>query len=242
MQVRSEAHHDLETIANLIKTNKAEELRKLLDEARLTEESPWFYRASSEIIKNATRDAMLAGHEEIVKLLMDAGISPDAGAYIEDGENRRWHTFMHYAVKSGKLSMVKLLVENGAKIYTHEPDNRHENEGIRTAIIEGHKDIVDYLLECGAEPNALCKGDIVGVFDKGITFLARAALDGNLPIVESLVKHGASVPLALRLAYKEMYVDQYKEYLSAIRYVDNEEKSICYNKKQMKLEMLMLAL
>ncbi|WP_419420736.1 ankyrin repeat domain-containing protein [Legionella sp. D16C41] len=207
-------------IYNLSKNNKITELKELLaqQQTRLGGHYFWDYHTDSHLIEGAARDAILAGHEDIVKLLFDAGLSPDAYAYIDDN-NRGLAPLIHFAAQSGRLSTVKLMVEYGAKIYLTKRDNRdgwNDNYGLRTAVKEGHVDIVDYLLDCGADANGLCGGGTMGELYGGTTFLARAADDGNIHIFESLIRHGAKVPSTLNLAYEKIYVHGYREYISAI--------------------------
>lgn len=97
---------------------------------------------------------------------------------------------------------------------------------LRTAVIEGNADRVDDLLKNGANPNGLCRyqyGDprfpfmtaeiLLHSVDLwgGTTFLAKAAENGNIRIIESLIKYGADIPKTLFLAYEKMYEHGYKK-------------------------------
>lgn len=99
-------------------------------------------------------------------------------------------------------------------------------EQLRTAVIAGDADRVDDLLKNGANPNGVCRylypdrrflfltADIMrNSMDLwgGTTFLAKAAEDENIRIVESLIKYGADIPTTLSLAYEKMYVHGYKK-------------------------------
>ncbi len=218
--------NELEKIASLVKENNLIELKNAL--VSVKKEHWWNYHSDKNTIECAARDAILAGHEEAVKLLLEAGLSADAHAYADDREHNV-ETLLHFAIKSGQFSMVKLLVENGAKIYLGKYEDRdhwNNNFGLRTAVIENQTDIVDYLLKCGAEANGLCGGGTLGELHGGTTFLAKAAENGNTRMVELLVKHGASVTNTLDLAYEKMYVHGYKEYQPTLAYKYSEEQRI----------------
>jgi ankyrin repeat protein len=221
MQTIKKTEQGIENIGNLARNNRLDELKELLvqHEAELGDPRWWSHGKNKSLMECAARDAILAGHEDVVELLFKAGLPINIHAYTDD-TNLNKEPLIHFAVKSGKLSMVKLLVEYGVKIYftPHDcSDRRNDNYGLRTAVKEGHEAIVDYLLECGADANGLCDKERCVELYGGITFLARAAEDGNTHIVESLIKHGADIPSTLNLAYKKKIVYGYKECVSAIQ-------------------------
>ncbi len=209
----------LESIAVSAKNNQLAELKELLkqQETRLSGHRRWRYDTDNRLVECAARDAILAGNEEVVRLLLDAGLSPNDWAYEED--NKKYLPLIHFAAISGRLNLVKLLVEYGVKIYFTQDEKRELhfrerwekcNIGLKTAILAGHADIVDYLLDGGAEAN--------DSYNDAMTLLARAAADDNTQIVESLIKHGAEVPLAINSAYKKLGANGHIEaYTSIVR-------------------------
>ncbi|MEJ7643922.1 MAG: ankyrin repeat domain-containing protein [Chryseolinea sp.] len=58
-------------------------------------------------------------------------------------------SLLHLAVKSGHVSMIKLLTEKGASIDIQDESG---NTALHYAAANGKKDAVKYLLEKGADP------------------------------------------------------------------------------------------
>ena len=119
--------------------------------------------------------ATVAGHSEIVKLLLEKGAyTYQAGKY--------GRTSLHRAVNEGHLEIVKLLLEKGA-----DPNQADKILGwtpLDRAVNEGHLEIVKLLLEKGADPNQADK-------ILGLTPLYLAANEGHLEIVRLLQSYGA---------------------------------------------------
>ena len=163
------------------------------------------------------------GKVEAVRLFLAEKMS--AGTMVETEDKGYW-PLIHFAATSGNLDIVKLLVENHAEI---EPRNeyyhRGDNSAIKAAVISGHVDIVDYLLGKGATASCLCYGGTLGELHGGTTLLARAAQDGNVGIVKSLLKHGADIENSLALAH-EKFKHSYNPYVRAIDDSFNERRSL----------------
>jgi len=79
----------------------------------------------------------------------------------------------------GLISIVKKLVNNGARIDTKSKDGAHAAEA---AALEGHLEVLKYLIQ--EEPQVV---DLKGF--KGRTPLIRAARNGHLNIVKFLLSH-----------------------------------------------------
>ncbi len=89
-------------------------------------------------------------------------------------------TLLMLAAERGNLGMVKLLEEHGANVNDENPET-----ALGLACSLGHSEIVEYLLEKGADPN---------IPDRNRTPpLMPACRNGHTEIVRSLLKYGAEV-------------------------------------------------
>lgn len=121
--------------------------------------------------------AVNAGNIDIIKLLLEAGASPDG---------RGLCCPLLDAVESKNMSIIKLLIEAGANVNLQ---NESEDTPLLLSIKRGDLDIVKYLVKKGATINTECH------YGSGIGFtpLMAAAKFGNIEIVKFLVQSGASV-------------------------------------------------
>lgn len=97
------------------------------------------------------------------------------------------------AVERGLVSLTKQLIERGANVNARLPG---EDTALITACENGHREIVDLLLQLGADVNK--KSTISDDGDAGETPLMISSEDGNLDLVELLLKHGADVAATTR--------------------------------------------
>lgn len=91
---------------------------------------------------------------------------------------------------SGKLEIIKFLIENGAKVDGY----KGEGDPIRVASEYGYTDVVDYLIKHGANVNAggiSTEGKNVG--KKSESALRRAIPRGNFAIIKLLIDNGADL-------------------------------------------------
>lgn len=136
-----------------------------------------------------------------------------------DVQNARGRTPLYEAAKRGRLEVVKLLVEKGAKIDAHDAVSGFVP--LHIASEQKHADVVKYLLDKGAPVDTRNKSEqtplwqaawqpwhrddeIAAVLiehganvnardDKGFTPLHMAALTGHLPVVRLLLSKRAQV-------------------------------------------------
>ena len=90
------------------------------------------------------------GHDSVVSLLIAKGMN------VNDTENRYVVSPLHVASEENRLSTVKLLVESGADVNATEANGYGS---LARAGWRGHWDVVSYLLDHGAECQAV---DVVG--------------------------------------------------------------------------------
>ncbi|MBR4489071.1 ankyrin repeat domain-containing protein [bacterium] len=147
---------------------------------------------------------------DIVKLFIDAGMSPDTtltvGKYqipvifhaINSGDDMTFQVLIHSkanlqasvegvsvlakAAEKGTPEMISLIVKSGADIDTRGYQGMTP---LMTAIENGNNGAAWLFIQSGADVNA---GD-----DYGFTPLMRAVGKGNIDIVRELIKKGADV-------------------------------------------------
>lgn len=98
---------------------------------------------------------------------------------------------IHGAAKSGDLSAVQSALRRGADV--NEPD-RHGRPPVVIAAWHGHAQLVEHLLESGADVNAACHGGTGALSgESGTTALMMAAWTGRDDVVGVLLRFGADV-------------------------------------------------
>ena len=167
----------------------------------------------SEWQGSALNGAASHGHVELVKLLLDNGADPDscpgkngylrplhcamldpewvtaqattqllldAGADINSLTNVACQTPLFFAVEAGSTQLCQFLLEKGANI--HSQDVRQQT-CLHVASQTGNRDVVEALLQYGADINALQSGRNV---------LYCAAREGHQGVVDVLLNFGAT--------------------------------------------------
>ncbi len=168
---------------------------------------------SLTLTKQSLVMAITDGHLEEVRELLDR---KSMIVHHLDNYDDVWGTPLHYAVKNGRIEIVKMLVEKyGADInaqYEYEykrtnAPNTFDYTPLHLAIANGRKDIVTYLLNKGADPN------IATSFRMGRTPLHLASRLRQKEMVTQLISAGADVnaigydkktPLHLAIAVNRM--------------------------------------
>ncbi len=97
--------------------------------------------------------------------------------------NTNGNTPLRFAVRSGNLAEVKILLKKGADV--NAKDETYFMTPLHYATVYGHKEIVELLIEKGADVNAKDENDF--------TPLHYATVYGHKEIVELLIEKGADV-------------------------------------------------
>ena len=159
------------------KSGNVEELKEIYQKSKLLD-------IANDVINAQDQEGMSALHSSIVKRNIEAAefiIQVGANvntAYIGKDEYEG-ETPLIFASFYGLISIVKKLVNNGAKVDAKRKSGFHAAEA---AAQEGHLDILKFLIE--EEPQVVDLKD-----SDGRTPLIAAARNGNLKIVIYLLSH-----------------------------------------------------
>jgi len=137
-------------------------------------------------------EASRNGDAPMVELLLGAGADPKRAH--PEGE-----TPLLSAARAGSVPVVKLLLARGVDV--NHAEQFQQTTALMWAAAEGHLDVVDQLLEAGANPNL--KGHVTSLTERhnadhptgGFTALMFAARNGNDAMVRKLVARGANINL-----------------------------------------------
>ena len=179
-----------EALKTALEAGDARQIQHLLEaQPNLTEQ------LSSEHVLNA----LYFGRGELARVLVEAGVKLNVFA----------------AAAAGEFTRVKALVSSGGDVNAFAPDGF---TALQLAAFFGHERVGAYLLEHGADVNAVSKGvlrttpllaalaspnpafalrlleagaDVHARGDAGLTSLHSAAQGGHIEIVEALLEHGA---------------------------------------------------
>ncbi len=122
--------------------------------------------------------AAAGDHPEIVRVLLDAGVEPDARE--RDCHPNRDETGLMYAARLGnRLEVARLLLDAGA-----DPDlkNRYGATAFDLAVSRGHRQVADLLRQAGARDGGYVQSE-----------LHAAVMGGDLAAIRSAVERGAAV-------------------------------------------------
>lgn len=168
-------------------------------------------------LKRAVRD----GDETMVRRLVKGGV-------LVNPKSRQWFggTILHDAIASGKVSIVKLLLQAKADVNATTQDNRTCLHVAARTGYSGNTEIVKELLKSGADVNIQTK-------DKR-TALHFATWRGNKDIVQQLVDNGANVNLLDEDMWSPLYWAAKLNYLEIAKIlVGNGACLNCVNSMEM---------
>jgi hypothetical protein len=103
----------------------------------------------------------------------------------EEGDYDEGDSLLHTAVLVGDISIFKYLCEQG--IFKEEPINYEHETPLHVACKEGHKDIVEYLLECSDSGSDLVYLEATDKMEQ--TPLQVAIRGGRVDIVRCFLEH-----------------------------------------------------
>ena len=142
------------------------------------------------------RWSVAQGHAEIADLLIKNGadvgarskiwyqLENTAGNTNPSGNFKMAHggsSAIMFAARIGNIDVARVLLDSGSNV------NDKAASGVTVltqAAHSGHQDLAIFLLERGADPNAI---------DSGYTALHAAVLRSEVDLVEALLEHGAII-------------------------------------------------
>lgn len=134
----------------------------------------------SQNTEKALIAAILGGHYEICKFLLESKT-----LRLDFVDPKTGHVPLTAACSVGRSDIVRLLIECGAPINVK---NRNKVSSLACAILEGHSDVVQHLL------NHISANEMEKHVDQeGRTPLMIAASKGYVPIMDLLVSKGALI-------------------------------------------------
>ena len=148
----------------------------------------------SDFFLNPLSEAAVAGHKEVVKILLDRGAKIDQ-------QDEHGCTPLYLAAQFNKQDMVQLLLKRGAQ--PNVADNSG-NTPLHEASQNGNKDIVQLLLEAGAMPDQANKDE-----DIPLNWAVRwNHIDGdNMDVIKILLERG---PDPNALGFSEGFFSSYE--------------------------------
>ncbi|CAM9311578.1 unnamed protein product, partial [Ectocarpus fasciculatus] len=124
--------------------------------------------------------AATQGHAEVMRLLVERGATVTA-------VDTRGRTALHFAAENGKAATIEYLAETTADLNATDTDGRTP---LLLAALYGRESAVDALCVAGADISCRVMTNLCKWRD---TFAALdiASFHGNVPMMETLLKHGA---------------------------------------------------
>lgn len=113
--------------------------------------------------------AVRHNRKEVVQMLLDSGVDVNA---FPDRACRRYHGTLQIAASLGNVRMVRFLIERGAQVTFQRSSRRLGDLPIEAASLGGQEEVVELLIEHGADPAAA----LIGAARGGQPRLIRALL------------------------------------------------------------------
>jgi len=184
-----------------------------------------FYSANELLFK-----ACETGNVEKVKNLLVLKKESEMDVNWES-KSHKYQTPLMVSSTKGHYSIVKILLEEGAKVNHQDKDGQ---TALMKACVSQNIELIELLIESGAEVDLQDK--------RGWSALSRVASGGNLSIVQLLVKQGANINSQDKLGHTTLMRATEYQHLDIVEYllqmgadvnIENNYKSVALNYAQL---------
>lgn len=183
-------NNSLQKIPALVRDKNISEVKNIINNAKIHYGENWCDRNQSKVeLGKALNEAVSSGQNDMVMLLADYFVD-DLSIRIDS-----MNVLDYFSVRNNADVVNKLISKS--KCYKSDPGYTGSTPLTRAlinAVDHGAAEVVDVLLNAGASPNTSyiyydwCHRRILG----------EAVKNGHMHIAESLVRHGASIEMAMR--------------------------------------------
>ena len=204
-----EMKYDMNPLMYASKRGRIDMVEKLLEKGASPHVSNFFDNTP-------LREAIKAGHEEIVKLMLRHTCG---GSDFQ----RSLGFGLIQAAQDGRKYLVELLLKSGADVNAHGRPDSTDTPTDSCALLEaaqrGYGDIVRLLLDCGANIN--CESSSCGN-----TALICAAAAGHATMVKLLLDHNASATIKNVWGQTALQVAEQKGYKEIVQLIERYIKGL----------------
>lgn len=141
------------------------------------------------------------------------------------------NNIVYYSSK-GDIHMVKIMLENGANInlIRYNPKTQYSQFPLMMAVINGHIEMVRFLLDSGADPN-------LRYTYKDYTSLMYASSYGHFGIVRLLVERGADIYYNAQ-GHNAFTIAHNKNHIEILSYLYNPSEYYMWQEESLGLDLL----
>jgi len=165
---------------------------------------------------------------EMVKLLYKNGADPNKKGIIYNSETSTYGSSLIVAAGEGKLTILKYLIEE-CKVDINDTEKGSDGHSgwsaLQTASFNGKRNIIEYLLDKGANINYQCYGD-------SSTALTLALISENTAVASSLILHGADTDIKDSSGFNALHMAAYFGYFDIVQLLIDKGANLNAQTKQ----------
>lgn len=172
--------------------------------------------------------AVIVGNSDIIYFLLKHGPLTLLNETFQHGLSP-----LHAAIEVEDIDLVQGLIEQGADVVSK---GKYSLSVLHVAVNTGNPDLVELLLICGADINAVYRED-----DMVLTPLAFAVQNGDIAMVQLLIKHGADAEILCSKGATALYFAAKHGYLEIVKCLLSQEVAINVRRKEDGLTPFLIA-